>query len=71
MLDRTEEGENQLESRVSVRPDLTASEVEEILKRSAVDLSVTHPELKGQLGAGRIDALAAVRAAKAFKKASI
>ena len=48
----------------TVRPDLNPDEVEALLKQSTVDLGAVGPD--PVFGAGRIDALAAVRAAQAY-----
>ncbi len=48
---------------LSVRPELSAQDVEAILKQTAVPV-------EGELGAGRIDALRAVQVAKTFQKPS-
>jgi subtilisin family serine protease len=49
---------------LSARPDLSADDVESILKQSAKHLDLG-PE---EVGAGRVDALAAVRLAKTYKR---
>ena len=48
----------------TVRPDLTADEVELLLQRSAVDLGAAGKD--PVFGAGRIDAFAALKAAQAY-----
>ncbi len=48
----------------TVRPDLNPDEVEALLKQSTVNLGAAGPD--PVFGAGRIDALAAVRAAQAY-----
>lgn len=47
----------------SVNPCLSPDEAEAILKETAVDIDGENPDFAGQLGAGRIDAAAAVAAA--------
>lgn len=46
---------------LSVNPDLTPDDVEDILKNTAVDIDDINPNYAGQLGAGRIDAYEAVK----------
>ena len=50
----------------TVRPDLNPDEVEALLKQSAVDLGAVGQD--PVFGAGRIDALAAVKAAQAYQR---
>jgi subtilisin family serine protease len=45
---------------MSVNPDLTPDEVEEIMKSTAFDIDEINPDYAGQLGAGRIDAYQAI-----------
>lgn len=45
---------------LSVNPDLTPDEVEDILESTAVDIDPLNPGYEGMLGAGRIDAYQAV-----------
>lgn len=49
---------------LSVNPCLTPDEVENILKLTSVNIDALNPTFAGQLGAGRIDAAAAVAAAQ-------
>lgn len=53
---------------LSIRPDLSSTEVVELLKASAADVGPSNPELAGLLGAGRIDAVEAIRAATAYTR---
>ncbi len=52
----------------SSRPELTDRELETILKSTARDISGEHPNTKGNVGAGVIDALAAVKKAREFRR---
>ncbi len=45
---------------LSVNPDLTTEEVEDIMKSTAVNIDDINPDYAGKLGAGRIDAYQAV-----------
>jgi subtilisin family serine protease len=45
---------------LSINPDLTPTQVEEILKTTSDDISVQNPDYIGLLGVGRINALGAV-----------
>ncbi|MBE9481448.1 MAG: S8 family serine peptidase [Bacteroidetes bacterium] len=45
---------------LSINPDLTPDEVEDILESTCVDIDAINPNYAGELGAGRIDAYAAV-----------
>lgn len=49
---------------LSVNPCLTPDEIETILKTTAVDIYNENPSFLGKLGAGRLDAFAAVQMAK-------
>lgn len=51
---------------LSVNPCLTSEQVEAILKSTAVNIDAVNPSYAGKLGAGRIDAGAAVAAAAHF-----
>ena len=45
---------------LSVNPDLTPDQVEEILEETSVDIDAINPDYAGMLGAGRIDAYQAI-----------
>jgi hypothetical protein len=54
---------------LSVNPCLTPDQVEYILKQTAVNIDAMNPSYVGLLGAGRLDASAAVRMASTFSTA--
>jgi len=56
---------------LSVNPCLTPDQVEYLLKRTAVNIDAMNPSYVGLLGAGRLDASAAVRAAATFSTATL
>jgi hypothetical protein len=56
---------------ISVNPCLTPDQVEFILKSTAVNIDEMNPSYVGLLGAGRLDASAAVRMAATFSTANL
>ncbi len=56
---------------LSVNPCLTPDQVEFLLKSTAVNIDAMNPSYVGLLGAGRLDASAAVRAAATFSTATL
>ena len=52
----------------SIRPDLRAEDIANILKSAAVSVASQNPDLRDLLGAGRLDALESVRAAVRYER---